>query len=245
MRASIARHIAFLAIVLVAALVVCTKPAPALASRASQGQFIELLESAKRAEALYFGRKGKDAEIDQQGRLMDAIDCYTDLYQLYRWPQALARIIELRREPIPVLDHTANANLGRIKVDVSRMELQNPAYGSYTMYLCHIEDRSPLWMHAKSPTLSLRLMDRTSLSPETISPSHPLYPHLRRIAGTFSVPSEVGPARVVTFKAVFSRPMIPESDIDSFQVDGYGPEPIILPFLENLVSRENSASSPK
>jgi hypothetical protein len=177
---------------------------------AADASAFALLSSARRSLDLI--RAG-----EQQDRVIlfsTAISALTALQELHGCEWAAVPLRELyAMDECPDL-HIGHSVDGRLSLRLQRLELFNPAFDEYTLYLATLEGNTSQVLEGGAPAaLNLELLDGSPISAEAVTAQHPLWPRLERLAGTFDPPAQVVPGVAVSFKQVYSVPRLSRRDI--------------------------------
>jgi hypothetical protein len=216
-------------------------------SPTAQVQYAPTAADASAAELLSTARYGLAQlvrELSAQDRRIysgQAITALTGLYQLHGCTWAREPLLALYRSPgCPDL-HVGYSADGRLMLRVESLELKNPAFAPYVIYLCTFESHTALDLSAQQTgPLRITLLDGKLLEAQPINKEHPLWPHLEHLARTFSPVREVPTGTGKAFKQVFAlNPGLSTASSTSGSIsavslvwDGYTIE---VPYYENEV----------
>jgi hypothetical protein len=122
---------------------------------------------------------------------------------------------------------------GRIEAYIAPMALFSEDFAGYSFFLINVENRSAYSLDCKPFSLSFTLKDDLVLKPEAVTPSHPLYGRLERMADTFAPRDNVMPGATISFKAILAQPGLTQKDISFVQLR-LGERLVIIRFYGNL-----------
>jgi len=166
-------------------------------------------------------------------RCSAAISALTGLYQLHgcEWARPALRSVYHHPE-CPDL-HLGYTRDGRVCLRLEPLELRNPVFEQYTVYLCTLESNTALDLSAAdSGPLILELRDGTQVSAQSLAPEHELWPHLDRLAHTFQAPAELPSSSGIAYKQLFAVPQLSRERISAVSLL-WGAYEFELPYYEN------------
>lgn len=217
------------------------EPVAQFAPQAAEASAAEMLSSARYALAELELEQG---ELHRRIAFSQAITALTGLYQLHGCSWALPRLIELYARPgCPDL-HVGYSADGRLLLRVEKLELRNPAFREYAIYLCTFESNSALDLTAEfADLLRFEIADIFFQQAQRVQEGHPLWPQLKRLAGNFEPVPVVYSGTGTSFKQVFaldsSLPGVdsPSGMVSAVSLD-WGSYTIEIPFYETEVPRD-------
>jgi hypothetical protein len=188
--------------------------------------------------------EGVENPQEQRISFTQAIAALTALYQLHGCEWALEPLVQLYHRPGCPDMHVGYAADGRLMLRIERLELQNPAFTQYAVYLCTLECHTALDLRADTVgRLQFNLADGTQIEAQQIDTAHPLWPNLQRLANTFQPVHSVPAGTGQSFKQVFAlSPALPTPDAPSGRILAvslqWGDYGIDLPYYDNEVQLE-------
>jgi hypothetical protein len=124
---------------------------------------------------------------------------------------------------------------GRLALRVEPLELRKPAFQNYTVLLCTLESNTALSLRESGvPLLQVKLLDGRLLEAQALTPSHPLYGDLTRLADSFAPPPALPSGALIAFKQIFDAPGVTNLPVSAVVLNWGGHE-IVVPFFENEV----------
>jgi len=174
--------------------------------------------------------------IDRQVVKDSLLEGLTWLCEVGKLPQALPRIRKTLSEKRPQLLRFGFDGSGFYSANLTRLKLENPIFENYTVFLLRLENRSPFELVLEKPALTIFLTSGIPVSQVTLTDSHPLYPHLYRIAGSFFFPKKVSPGSVISVKAIFDG-RITEDKI-SYALVSFSGFNLAIKYYENTIESE-------
>ena len=176
------------------------------------------------------------AGIDRQVVRDSLLEGLTWLYEVGKLVQVLPRINKTLSEGTPQLVRFGFDTSGFYSANLTRLELKKPIFDDYTLFLLRLENRSPYDLILEEPTLTIFLTSGIPAREVKLTDTHPLYPHLRRIAGSFSFPQKVSPGSVISVKSIFDG-RITEDKI-SYALVSFSGFHLAIKFYENIMMEE-------
>lgn len=182
--------------------------------------------------------------LQRQIAYSQALTALTGLYQLHGCTWARPRLIELYALPDCPSLHVGYSADGRLLLRVEKLDLRNPAFAGYAIYLCTFESHSSLDLAAHDTgALRFTLLDGTAVQAGVVDEQHPLWPNLKRMAATFRPAAVVYAGTGTAFKQAFVLlPGLPGVDSPSGKVSAvslaWGKYTINIPFYETEVPRD-------
>jgi hypothetical protein len=166
-------------------------------------------------------------------RCSSAISALTGLYQLHGCEWALPALRAVYRHPECPDLHLGYTRDGRVSLRLEPLELRNPAFEQYTVYLCTLESNTALDLAAAdSGPLTFEQRDGTQVSAQSLSPGHELWPHLDRLAHTFLAPAALPSGSGIAYKQLFAVPQLSRERISAVSLL-WGAYEFELPYYEN------------
>lgn len=196
---------------------------------------------AKYSEGRYYAIAATDkSPVDMESSLDAAIESWAILWRVYGYAPAAEKIRELS-----ALNGGANRHAGftqdfSIEADATVMELKNPDYKNYTMFLLRIVNRHYDALALNGTEVLVLDTGGKWWRAEKLSESHPLWENVKRLASTFA-PLDTGlPARVVSFKQVYATPNLTKGKIRLILLKA-GEVEVEIPYLESISSSKDLA----
>lgn len=168
-------------------------------------------------------------------RCAAAISALVGLYQLHGclWALPALRTVYKHRD-CPDL-HVGYSEDGRIRIRLEPLELRNPAFNGYTVYLCTLQSNTALDLTAEEQgALTVYLTDQAQLSAVSVNPQHELWPALDRIAHTFAAPAALPSGAGIAYKQLFAVPRLSRDRISAVSL-WWGDYQLTVPYYENEV----------
>lgn len=192
-----------------------------------------VLLSAARAALRELGTEAQASE--RRLRCAGAISALTRLYQLHGCAWALRPLREVYTHPDCPDLHLACSADGRLELRIEPLELKNPAFADYTVYLCTMSSHTALNLtDAAGSALVIGLRDGTRLTAQRLSPDHALWIQLDRLADTFEPPVILPAGGGIAFKQLFAVPDLCPDDISKVSLE-WGDYELSVPYYENEV----------
>lgn len=239
------KHIKILAVTLI--LAACYAAfAPARASEmwtpsVSGTYFRVLLGQAKWSEGRYYAIAATDrSEGDMEASLSAAIDAWTILWRSYGYQPAARKVRELSVLSPGINRHAGFTQNLAVETDGTVMELKNPAYANYTMFLFRIVNRNYDVLPLAGTEVKVLDTGGKWWQAEKLSEAHPLWQNVRRLASTFEPEDRALPGRVVSFKKVYASPNLTKGKIRLILLKA-GEVEVEIPYLEALSSGDDLA----
>ncbi len=156
----------------------------------------------------------------------------TWLYEVDKLSAAMPHIMKLLGS-VEVASRFGFSRDGKIGGMISVMELKDPAFGSYSMFLINLENRSAFAIDSSQCGLSFTLKGGETLAPDRIERGHLLFPRLERLAYSFLPPRAIAPGATASFKAVLPAPGIDHRQL-AFVLVEMGEHSVMIKFYDNL-----------
>ncbi|GEM_PF-2251644 len=193
---------------------------------------VVLLSSARLA--LRDPEAGAEA-CERRLRCAGAIVALVQLYQLHGCRWALGPLKEVYSDPDCPDLHLAYSADGRLELRLEPLPLKNPAFADYTVYLCTLSSLTPLVLRdARNAVLTIDLSDGARLTAQQLTPEHPLWEELQRLADAFQPPPILPSGGGTAFKQLFAVPNLCPSDISTVSLR-WGDYELLVPYFENEV----------
>jgi hypothetical protein len=192
------------------ALLLPAGPAPSAepdATTLANGNTVALLSAAREAlHKLDFPPAG-DGAAQPRIYFDSAAESLTALYQLYGCEWAADELRALyAREIAPEL-RIGYSTDGRVQLRVEPLDLLNPAFEKYTVLLCTLRSETAADIVSDAPAaLLVTVPDGVLLRAESVTQSHPLWRHLRRLAPQFGPPQALPSGAGIGFKQLYAVP---------------------------------------
>ncbi|MCC7479245.1 hypothetical protein IT575_12410 [bacterium] len=193
----------------------------------------QLLVQARSALERLDGRDGELEAVDRETAFNTALEALSGLHQLHGCEWALEPLLKLRGRPDCPEMHLGWSQDGRISLMLQRLELKNPAYENYTIFLCVLGSNSALSLEGplREP-LAVFLQDGSKVLAEPLSAEHPLYGNLRRLESTFVPQGPLLPMGGLSFKQIIALPDLKPAQISRVE-SAWGEYRITVPYPEN------------
>ena len=192
------------------------------------------LASIARWEGLLSDRANPLTGIDRRVVAESLLEELTRLCEVDKLPAAERHLKELLRREGPELTRFGFDPSGSLCANVSGMRLMNPAFAKHTILLFRLENRSPFPLGSGGKTAcELVTVDGARWQLEELTPKHPLYPDLSRMAAQFRMPDSLRPGTIASFELILNRPAVAEKDI-AYLVLSFGDWRIVIKFYENI-----------
>lgn len=188
------------------------------------------LSAIKRWEHLLYETKQEPAQAQIYATSM--LERLTWLYEVDKIPAAMPHMLKLLNS-VGVESRYGFSHDGRIGAMITRMELMEPAFGDYSIFLVNLENKSAFTLDSSQCKLTFKLKDGTALAPESIVKGHPLFPRLERLTDTFRPPERVSPGATASFKAALAVPGIDQRQLSYVSLE-MGGHSVMIKFYENL-----------
>jgi hypothetical protein len=180
---------------------------------------------------------GELAAVDRAAQFNAALTALTGLYQLHGCQWALPQLRTLLARPDATGLHCGYSADGRVLLYVQPLDLQNPAFADYTVLLCTLESHSALELAGVTASpLTLTLADGATLQAEPLTPAHPLYNRLDKLADTFTPPSALPSGTGIAFKQLLALPR-PGTSAVSAVLLSWGCYEMEVPYFETEVGQ--------
>jgi len=172
--------------------------------------------------------------IDRRVVVESMLEEVTRLCEVDKLPFAEQHLRELLRREGREFSRFGFHPSGSLSANVTRLQLKNPAFENYTIFLFRLENRTPLELKSDGKA-ACRLVATNGASWELaeLSPEHALYPHLSRMQAQFRMPDVVRRGAIASFELILNRPGITEEDIAYFLLT-FGKWQIVIKFYENI-----------
>lgn len=172
-------------------------------------------------------------DADREVAFNSAIAALTGLYELHGCEWALPKLVDLRSRADCPDTHIGWSADGRISLMLQPLDLRNPAYDQYTIYMCTLSGNSAIRFPESSASLMhIELLDGTALEGEELNPEHALWKNLSRLAGTFQPQGELAPRLALVFKQIIAVPNLASERIARVELR-WGKYQITVPYFEN------------
>jgi len=174
-----------------------------------------------------------ESPTERRLRCSTAIAALTGLYQLHGCTWALPVLRSVYQHPDCPPMHMGYSMDGRLSLRIEPMELFNPAFDQYVVFLCTFESNTSLNLTGgSSGLLNIELSDGTLFDAQPLTPDHQLWEQLSNLAPTFApanaLPSGAGSA----FKQLFAAKVMADADIQAVSLD-WGAYALRVPYLEH------------
>lgn len=188
------------------------------------------LSAIKRWEHLLYETKQEPAQA--QIYAVSMLERLTWIYEVDKVPAAMPHILRLLNT-MGVESRYGFSRDGRIGAMITRMELMEPAFDDYSIFLINLENKSAFLLDGSQCKLTFTLKDGEVLVPEDIVKGHPLFPRLERLADTFAPPQYVAPGATASFKAALAVPGVGPRELSYVSLE-MGGHSVMIKFYENL-----------
>ena len=188
------------------------------------------LAAIERWEKLLYETKQEPVQVAVYAESM--LEYLTWLYEVDKLSAAMPHIKKLLGK-VDVTTRFGFSHDGKTCATISVMELKEPVFSSYSMFLISIENRSAFALDSSQCKLTFALKGGETLVPEIIEQGHPLFSHLERLANTFYPPDAVAPGATASFKAVMPAPGIDQRQL-SYVLLEMGEHSVMIKFYDNL-----------
>jgi hypothetical protein len=166
-------------------------------------------------------------------RCSTAIAALTGLYQLHGCTWALPVLRSVYQHPDCPPMHMGYSLDGRLSLRIEPMELFNPAFDQYVVFLCTFESNTSLDLTGgSSGLLNIELSDGTLSEAQPLTPDHQLWEQLSNLAPTFAPASALPSGAGSAFKQLFAAKGIADADIQAVSLD-WGAYALRVPYLEH------------
>jgi len=137
-----------------------------------------------------------------------AAESLLTLYQLHGCQWAAPELRRLYARPdAPPLRQCFSPD-GRVLLRVEALELQNPAFKDYTVLLCTFNSNTAQDVFDEpGGALELVLPNGDWAGSNLVSPEHPLWPNLQRLAPQFEPPGALPSGAGLTWKQLYAIPL--------------------------------------
>ncbi len=207
----------------------------------SGSYFRVLLGQAKWSEGRYYAIAATDrSEGDMEASLSAAIDAWTILWRSYGYQPAARKVRELSVLSPGINRHAGFTGGLNVEADATVMELKNPAYANYTMFLFRIVNRNYEVLPLAFTEVSVLDTAGKWWRAEKLTETHPLWQNVKRLAATFEPEERALPGRVVSFKKVYASPNLTKGKIRLILLKA-GEVEVEIPYLETLSSGDDLA----
>ena len=196
---------------------------------------MELLASLRSAYRGIERERGTGDELALKIQFDLAIQCLTGLEQLFGFDWAAVRLRQLYRDPDCPDLHMGFSEDRRVMLRIEPLELKNPVFEDYTIYLCTLESLNEADIYAgERNQLVLQLRSGDELEADVLDRGHPLWPHLGGQAEGFLPPEFLPSGHNVVFKQLYALPSLSREAVNSVSLhwDDYN---FRLEWLENEV----------
>lgn len=196
---------------------------------------MELLASLRSAYRGIERERGTGDELALKIQFDLAIQCLTSLEQLFGFDWAAVRLRQLYRDPDCPDLHMGFSADRRVMLRIEPLELKNPVFDDYTIYLCTLESLNEADIHAgRRSQMLLQLQSGAELEADVVDKDHPLWPQLGGQAEGFLPPEFLASGHNVVFKQLYSFPALSREAVNSVSLhwDDYS---FRLEWLENEV----------
>ena len=206
---------------------------------ASESYFRALLYRAKYSETRYWAIAATDrSEIDMESSLDAAIEAWTILWRSYGYSPAAEKIRQLAALAPGVRRNPGFTGDLSMEADATPMELKNPAFRDYTMYLFRVVNRHHETLEMDGAEVLILDSSGKWWRADELTAAHPLWRNVNRLADTYKADKPVFPGRTVTFKQVYASPNLTKGKIRLILLVA-GARTVEIPYLENLSSFED------
>jgi hypothetical protein len=188
------------------------------------------LSAITRWEHLIYETKQEPAQVQIYAESM--LERLTWIYEVDKVPAAMPHMLKLLGA-VDVESRYGFSHDGRIGAMITRMDLMEPAFDNYSIFLINIENKSAFALDSSQCKLNFTLKDGKVLVPEDIVKEHPLFPRLERLAGTFRPPERVSPGATASFKSALAVPGIDQRQLSYVSLE-MGGHSVMIKFYENL-----------
>ena len=188
------------------------------------------LSAITRWEHLIYETKQEPAQVKIYAESM--LERLTWIYEVDKVPAAMPHMLKLLNS-VGVESRYGFSHDGRIGAMITRMELMEPAFGDYSIFLVNLENKSAFTLDSSQCKLTFTLKDGTALAPESIVKGHALFSRLERFADTFRPPERVLPGATASFKAALAAPGIGPGGLSYVSLE-MGGHSVMIKFYENL-----------
>jgi hypothetical protein len=176
--------------------------------------------------------------MQQDVYFSQAVCALTALYQLCGCEWALPRLRELYARPGHSELRFGYSPDGKISLRVERLELQNPAFDGYAIYLCTLQSETAQTLQGSaSARLGFELLDGGHVSAAMLDEAHPLYPRLDQLQDSFSAPPLLPSGAALAFKQIFTVASIPVNRVSAVRLE-WGGQTVEIPDLAHEVGLE-------
>lgn len=162
-----------------------------------------------------------------------AIAALTGLYQLHGCTWALPVLREVYQHPDCPPMHIGYSLDGRLSLRIEPMELFNPAFDDYTVFLCTFESNTSIALTSENNgLLTIELSDGTLFEAQPLTPDHQLWEQLSSLAPTFAPADALPSGASIAFKQLFAAKDMAVADIQAVSLD-WGAYGLRVPYLEH------------
>jgi len=166
-------------------------------------------------------------------RCSAAVSSLTALYQLHGCEWALPALRDVCRHPDCPDLHLGYTSDGRVGLRLEPLELRNPVFEQYTVYLCTLQSNTALDLTAaEAGPLTVQLRDGSQISAQPLSPEHELWPQLDRLIHTFQPPAALPSGAGIAYKQLFAVPRLSRERISAVSLL-WGAYEFEVPYYEN------------
>jgi hypothetical protein len=168
-------------------------------------------------------------------RCSTAITALSGLYQLHGCAWAKPLLKEVYTHPDCPDLHIGFSADGRSSLRLEPLELRNPAFADYTIYLCTLQGNTALdLLGLEQGMMAVSLLDGSELTAQPLGPAHELWPHLERLAHTFEAPDALPSGAGIAFKQIFAVENLCRERISTVSLV-WGNYRFVVPYYENEV----------
>jgi len=201
---------------------------PTFAPSISDLSVLSLLTTARQSLA---NLDSATTKVDRDSALDAAIEALTSLYQLHGCAWALPQLRELYLRPDAPALYIGYSADGRLRVRCQILDLRNPAFEDYTMFLVTLESNTSKSLREDGKWQPLKVTaEGQALMADVVSPAHPLWPSIENLAATFEPPGQLPSGIGTSYKQVFAVKIASEQI--SKLAFGWGAYDIAIPIGE-------------
>jgi hypothetical protein len=208
-------------------------PANPDTSTADEDSYVQVsLAAIERWERLLYDGSVEFNEVDTNALTHSLLEDLTRLYEVTKLPTARAHILKLLKAYEVSTRYGFSAD-GSLAASIARLELKNPVFDDYSLFLVNVENRSGVDLRIADWRFTLAVKDGAILIPDTLAETHPLHMHVKRGLAGFSPPETLKAGSTASLKLVFSRSGLTPSKMKYFRAD-LDDMRVVVKFYENL-----------